>query len=385
MQGYVKVRVPSGEAYVMKSSEDRLARANSIVFDCDGVLIDASQSYNKAVADSSAYLLSAFLGKKISSSIITEDVIFAFRRTGGFNNDWNTTYSIVIFVMANVPEKFLNAYRSIFAKASKDEPDDSYSRLKLAKKIIAQKGIEVEFEQKAMTKKLIEFASMLDTRGIESAEEAVLKGSSKSAQMIKPLRKFLRYPGDVSISIITSVFDEHFYGRELFKKVHGIDGRLGIKSGAIQNEKIIVDKIALDRLRELFGKSMGIATGRGSIGTLITLRDIKDYLNPNAMVFLEDMDPKILEEKKYGKPEPYALLRASVRFDGESVVYVGDSAEDLIMARKASKAGRSFVFAAVRGKDSLSERRLDLFVKEKADVIVRSVNDLPFIFERFRN
>ncbi len=385
MQGYVSIRVPSGEAYVIKNSQDRLARANSIVFDCDGVLIDASQSYNKAIADSSAYLLSAFLGKKFPSSTITEDVIFAFRRTGGFNNDWNATYSIVIFVMFSVPEKFLNAYRGIFAKATKDEPDDPYSRLKLAKKMVAQDGIKIEFEQKTMIKKIIEFAGMLDTRGIESAEETVLKGSSRSARMINSLKRFLRYPGDVSISIITSVFNEYFYGRELFKKIHGIDGRLGIERGAIQNEKIIVDKVTLDRLRELFGKSMGIATGRGSIGTLFTLRDIKNYLNPSAMVFLEDMDPKILEEKKYGKPEPYALLKASERFDGESVVYVGDSAEDLIMARKASKAGKSFVFAAVRGKDSLSEKRLDLFIKEKADIIVRSVNDLPFIFEMFRN
>jgi phosphoglycolate phosphatase-like HAD superfamily hydrolase len=369
----------------MNSSQNKLARANSIVFDCDGVLIDASQSYNKAIADSSAYLLSAFLGNRFPSSTITEDVIFAFRQTGGFNNDCNTTYSIVLFVMSNVPEKFLNAYRSIFAKATKDQPDDPYSRLKLANEMIAQDRIKVEFEQKAMTSKIIEFAGMLDTRGIKSTEEAVLKGSGRSAQMTKSLKKFLRYPGDVSISIITSVFDEYFYGRELFRKVHGIDGRLGIKRGGIQNEKIIVDKIALDKLRELFGNSMGIATGRGSIGTLFTLRNIKNYLNPSAMVFLEDMDPKILEEKKYGKPEPYALLKASERFDGESVVYVGDSAEDLIMARKAGKAGRDFVFAAVRGKDSLSERRLDLFVKEKADVIVRSVNDLPFLFKRFRN
>ena len=384
MRGYVRVRVPSGVAYVMKSSQNNLARANSIVFDCDGVLIDASQSYNKAIADSSAYLLSAFLGNKFPSSTITEDVIFAFRLTGGFNNDWNTTYSMVIFVMSVVPEKFLNAYRSIFSKATKDKPDDPHSRLKLAMKMIAQEGIKVEFEQKAMTKKIIEFAGMLDTRGIESAEEAVLNGLSKGAQT-KPLKKFLRYPGDVSISIITSVFDEHFYGRELFKKVHGIDGRLGIKRGAIQNEKTIVNTGALDRLRELFGSSMGIATGRGSIGTLFTLREVKDYLDPNAMVFLEDMDPKILEEKKYGKPEPYALLKASERFNGESVIYVGDSAEDLIMARKASKAGRSFVFAAVHGQDSLSEKRLELFVRGNADVIVRSVNDLPVIFERFRS
>jgi phosphoglycolate phosphatase-like HAD superfamily hydrolase len=160
---------------------------------------------------------------------------------------------------------------------------------------------------------------------------------------------------------------------------------LGIEKGTIQNERLLVEEATLSKLKEMFGKSIGMATGRGSIGTFFTLRNIKDYLNPKALVFLEDINPKVLEEKRYGKPEPYALLKASEPFaNGASVIYVGDSAEDLIMARRASK-NKDFIFVAICGKDSLSEERFDMFSKEKADVIASTINDLPSILEKVKN
>jgi HAD superfamily phosphatase len=375
--------LPKGEAYVSEDSIKKIANANSIIFDCDGVLVDASKSYNKAIFETVAYLLGIFFGDKIKAPLITEDVIFAFRKTGGFNNDWNTTYAVIMFAMSKVPEQFFDAYSKIFERANRQWLNDPYARLELAKRAINKEKLGAVNDRR-ITNELVEFAGKLDSRGLQTAEKMIFEGSAAKVKMLKLLKEFLCYPEDVTKSIIVSVFDEHFYGK-LFKKVHGIDAKLGIERGTIENERLLIEKTTLSKLKEKFGTSIGMATGRGSIGTFFTLLNVKDYLNPKALVFLEDIDPKVLEEKKYGKPEPYALLKASEPFaNGASVIYVGDSAEDLMMARRASKT-KEFIFAAICGKDSLSEKRFDMFSKEKADVIASSVNDIPLILERVKN
>ena len=384
MQDYSKIKLPKGEAYVREDSIEKIASVDSIIFDCDGVLVDASKSYNKAISETVASLLSILFGEKFKASAITEEVIFALRKTGGFNNDWNTTYAIIMFAMSKVPKQFFDVYSKIFEKANKQEPNDPYARLEFAKRTISKEKVKVAIDRR-ITNELVEFAGKLDSKGLQTAEKMIFRGSPVKVSMLKLLKEFLCYPEGVSRSIVVAVFDELFYGSKLFKKVHGISAKLGVEKGTIQNERLLVEEATLSKLKEMFGKSIGMATGRGSIGTFFTLRNIKDYLNPKALVFLEDINPKVLEEKRYGKPEPYALLKASEPFaNGASVIYVGDSAEDLIMARRASKT-KDFIFAAICGKDSLSEKRFDMFSKEKADVIASSVNDLPSIFEKVKN
>jgi phosphoglycolate phosphatase-like HAD superfamily hydrolase len=382
LEGYSKIKLPNGEAYVREISMKKIADANSIVFDCDGVLIDASKSYNKAISETVSYLLGIFFGNKIKASPITEDVIFAFRKTGGFNNDWNTTYIVIMFVMSKIPEQLFDAYSRIFKKANRQEAIDPYARLGFAKRAISNEKLGIVIDRR-ITNELIDFAGKLDFKGLQTAEKIILKGSAPKVRMLKLMKRFLCYPEDVTKSIIVSVFDEHFYGK-LFKKVHGIDAKLGIERGTIENERLLIEKATLSKLEEKFDRSIGMATGRGSIGTFFTLGKVKDYLNPKALVFLEDIDPKDLE-KKYGKPEPYALLKSSEPFaNGASVIYVGDSAEDSIMARRANKT-KEFIFAAICGRGSLSEKKFDMFYKQKADIIASSVNDIPLILERVKN
>ena len=384
MRGYSKIELPKGDAYVRHDSIKKIAGANSIIFDCDGVLIDASESYNKAISETVAYLLSILFGDKFKASAITDDVIFAFRKSGGFNNDWNTTYAIIMFAMAKTPERLLDVYSKIFEKTNRQEPNDTYARIELARQKIGKEKLRTVIDGR-LTGELVEFAGKLDSKGLQTFESMIFAGSVAKIAMLKLLKEFLCYPEGVTKSIVVSVFDEHFYGSKLFKKVHGISAKLGIEKGTIQNERVLIKKVTLSKLKEKFGDAIGMATGRGSIGTFFTLRTAADYLNPKALVFLEDIDPRVLEEKRYGKPEPYALLKASEPFaNSTSVIYVGDSAEDLIMARRASKT-RDFVFAAICGKDSLSEKRFDMFSKEKADVIASSVNDLPLLLERVKN
>jgi HAD superfamily phosphatase len=58
-----------------------------IVFDVDGVLVDVTASYREAVREA----VRSFTGDLISNELIQE-----FKNQGGWNNDWELTYKLVL-------------------------------------------------------------------------------------------------------------------------------------------------------------------------------------------------------------------------------------------------------------------------------------------------
>lgn len=78
-----------------------------ILFDMDGVLVDVTSSYRKAIQETVRY----FSGKKAQLKEIQ-----GLKEKGGFNNDWDLTEAILISRGKNVPrndivEKFQELYR----------------------------------------------------------------------------------------------------------------------------------------------------------------------------------------------------------------------------------------------------------------------------------
>src|ERR1044071_329412 len=63
-----------------------------IVFDIDGVLIDTRKSYNESIKQTAQYLVK-HVNPNIGNveSVVTDDMIFNFRKSGMFNNDTDTT------------------------------------------------------------------------------------------------------------------------------------------------------------------------------------------------------------------------------------------------------------------------------------------------------
>ena len=72
-----------------------------LVFDMDGVLIDVSESYRKTIEKTAQIYLETCLGfKKGSVSLITEEHISSFKMAGGFNNDWDLTSGLLLFLIS---------------------------------------------------------------------------------------------------------------------------------------------------------------------------------------------------------------------------------------------------------------------------------------------
>ena len=70
---------------------------DSLIFDCDGVLIDITKSYDQTIIITTKYILETFT--KITDSIdIDFKIIDGFKSTGGFNDEVDLTYAAIFSI-----------------------------------------------------------------------------------------------------------------------------------------------------------------------------------------------------------------------------------------------------------------------------------------------
>ncbi|QCC48652.1 TIGR01548 family HAD-type hydrolase [Halobellus limi] len=66
--------------------------ADAVVLDIDGVLLDVSDSYRRAIVESV---------ERLYGRMIDRDDVQLFKDAGGFNNDWDVTYAAALYVLAD--------------------------------------------------------------------------------------------------------------------------------------------------------------------------------------------------------------------------------------------------------------------------------------------
>lgn len=299
------------------------------LFDIDGVLVDIRRSYNDAIKKTVEFVLEQTTGRKYKG-LVTDRLILRFRQGGGFNNDTDTSYAIALAAMAN---------------------RQSTPRTR---------------------KFLFEVAENADDTGIVSVEKFL------SRYGIEKHKKVLVYPAPVKDSYIGRVFDELFYGPALFKKQNGLVPKYcKVKRPFIANDRIAVKKETMKLLHEWFSGNLAIVSGRSRLAAEYSLAPVLKYFNLDACVFLED------EAREHAKPNPYAIKKAMQVMDANSAVYAGDSAEDMMMARRAQKeAGFEIAFVGVYGLSPQPANTLKQFREQEADAVAKSVNSLPLLLNK---
>jgi len=91
----------------------------------------------------------------------------------------------------------------------------------------------------------------------------------------------------------------------------------------------------------------------------------------NNSVFLED------ESRELAKPNPQPLLD-SIKGMGDGItLYVGDSMEDFIMAKKVTDIGSKVIFCGIIGTSKNPREKLELFQQNEAVLVLDSINLLP--------
>ena len=68
---------------------------DTVVFDVDGVLIDTSASFDNAVIATVRRFIGTYQGTTDAPLLFGEGDMAAFRRAGGFNDDWDLAYALI--------------------------------------------------------------------------------------------------------------------------------------------------------------------------------------------------------------------------------------------------------------------------------------------------
>lgn len=294
------------------------------LFDIDGVLVDIRKSYNSAIKKTVEFMLKQTTGKSFRG-LVTDQIILKFRQSGGFNNDTDTTYAITLAMLAN-PQKSIASARKFLVQVAENADENGYASVE---KFLAGFGIE-------------------KWKGV------------------------LAYPAPVKDSTLARVFDELFYGPELFRKQNNLEPKYASGRPLIKNDKLAVSKKTMQKLHRMFNGNLAIVSGRSRLAAEYSLAPVMRHFNINACVFLED------EKREYAKPNPYAIKRAMQAMGANSAVYAGDSAEDLLMARRAEKkTGKKIAFVGIYGYSPQPAKTMAKFKREGVEALAKSVNQLP--------
>jgi HAD superfamily hydrolase (TIGR01548 family) len=310
--------------FVDASKIDQIRSADAIIFDCDGVLIDVTNSYDLAIKKTVDFIVNQMASIN-GSNLVATKMIDGFKDTGGFNDEVDLTYALILSAVA-------------------------------AKKL-----------SKPFSEFINEVIKKSDQTGIKSVERFL----GSLTVDLSDIRQKLAYPGKRLENPLSSIFDEMFYGTGLYMQLYKRKPQFFNGKGLIENDIVLVDKNLLDELHKKFKNNIAIVTGRGLLSASHSLKKLFQEFNLKNSRFLED------EPREMAKPNPQPLISSIRGMAASSSVFVGDSAEDYIMARKAKEAGNITLFCGVYGTSKDPVAKLSLFQDKGADIIVESINLIP--------
>ena len=293
-----------------------LSNVEGVIFDCDGVLVDITESYDETIRKTVKYVLESFAG--ITDSIyIDGKIIDGFKATGGFNDEVDLTYVAILSLVAA-------------KKIDKDQQETIWD-------------------------------VMSNCKDIATAEKYI---KADITSMIKKLE----YPGKTSL--LRQIFNELFYGPKLYKKIFSKDSKFS-ELGLIEQDHVILNNDLMKKLSQKFGIKIAMLTGRGLESVKYSLEKYLEKFDIENSIFLEDM-PRSL-----AKPNPVTLHQCFDAMNCKKIIYVGDSMEDLLMAKQVAKSGKNVIFCGIIGTSKNPAAKLELFEANGAILALDSIHQLP--------
>jgi HAD superfamily phosphatase len=172
---------------------------------------------------------------------------------------------------------------------------------------------------------------------------------------------------------LKDTFQQLYLGQKLYEKLEGEAPDIET-TGFIYDEEPLITTEALRDLLDRF--SVGILTGRPAAEADIAINRVGlEDLSEDLVFTMDDWDGS--------KPDPDALEELATRMEAESLVFVGDSLDDIrtaVNAQQEDDDREYYAIGVLSGGLSGEEGRIE-FELEGADEVVEDVNDIPGIID----
>jgi len=382
---YVKLPVPisvDSEVLVAEKSLGWLSLAEGVVFDCDGVLVDSRESYGRAVVESVKFILNT-LGIKDCSPLLDQRQVDDLKATGHFNNSVDIARTLLLLGFLGLPEREARLLGDAIRAAKRESPSSDPSRfLEGVASRVQLVGVEVRPPSVSSVLSRMRVGEPGYAAFRRSLED-MLRGLAAERGLggeYSLYAEFIGETGSYGVGLAETVFSDIYYG-PLVSEFKGSGPHFNLGVGLYRKETRSIREETLRRLSELYGaERLAVVTGRNRRLAMLTIGSLYRHFNDRASVFIADEimggAPPTIQ-----KPSPYGIIKSASDMGVPTLIYVGDSAEDIAMAQNASEFGIRTLFVGVTGLTPNPTRARNMFASLGADVIVESVDSLPFIIE----
>lgn len=335
-----------------------------LIFDMDGVLIDVSRSYRKTIQRTIHIYLETCLGfQRSRGDWIMDEEISLFKSVGGFNNDWDLTSGLLLYLLSisGIPplpkQKRFSSIREIV-------------HYLVAKSSISHWKTVIRLKRKHF----LSFLEKVKSTGGGLRGVRRILGTSWDGWVYRS--------GDLDQeNMIKRVFQEVYLGKK-FTACYHLSPLFYMGKGFYLQERTLIPKKILASLRKKI--RMGIASGRPRFDAELALK--RFHLRPyfNSVVTLNECD---VEEKRIfqstgkkincSKPHAYSILRVvqEIGISNPRCGYVGDVVDDMMAAQAAKKHLSVLAIGFLSGNRNRKAARESL-IKAGADLVIESPKEL---------
>ena len=311
------------EIYISDDMIQKIQKFDSIIFDCDGVLVDIRNSYDYAINKTISAIMNELFDDKISD-VVNSKILYGLKASGGFNDEVAVVYAVVMT-------------------------------------LVASKKSNIEFE-----KLIIDVINNANESGINSIDNYFINQNID----LKEIKLKLDYENSRKISYIHRIFNQLFYGPKLYEEIFKEKSQFSEKP-LIDLDNIVLDDNLMSKLKTRFGNKISTVTGRGNFAFSYSMKNYLDNFDMKNSVFLEDRSLEL------AKPNPESLIESISGINSKCSLYIGDSMEDLMMVEKCKEHGYDVSFCGIYGSSDEPELKYELFQKNKASFILESIRELP--------
>ena len=263
--------------FISDEITQNIQKFDSIIFDCDGVLVDIRNSYDNAINKTISAIMKDIYDEDVSN-IITSKILYGLKSTGGFNDEVAVVYAGVVT-------------------------------------LVASKKLNTTFDD--LIKLVIENSN---ESGINSINEYFIKEKMD----LNEIKNKLDYTNTRKQSYIHRIFNQLFYGPILYEKIFN-DKSSFTEKPLIDLDDVVLDENLISKLKNRFGNKISIVTGRGKFAFSYSMKNFLSDINMEHSVFLEDRSLSL------AKPNPESLMESILGINSKCSLYVGHSMEDLFM------------------------------------------------------